>query len=129
LLAAAFALLLLQRRPSGPTKSRNPRPHHPWRPAGALERAEQGRGRQTEGRHAALHACRGIDGHATRPRGPLLQFTELSQEYPELPDPYNNIALLLARAGRLNEALQALQRRCATTQATARRVPIWARCT
>jgi Flp pilus assembly protein TadD len=36
-------------------------------------------------------------------------FAQLSQEYPELPDPYNNIALLHVRAGRLNEALLALQ--------------------
>jgi len=36
-------------------------------------------------------------------------FTQLSQEYPELPDPFNNIALLHVRAGRLAEALQALQ--------------------
>ena len=36
-------------------------------------------------------------------------FTQLTQEYPELPDPYNNIALLHARAGRLEAAQQALQ--------------------
>jgi tetratricopeptide (TPR) repeat protein len=36
-------------------------------------------------------------------------FTELSQTYPELPDPHNNLALLHARAGRLSEALAALQ--------------------
>lgn len=36
-------------------------------------------------------------------------FTELSQLYPELPDPHNNLALLHARAGRLAEALAALQ--------------------
>jgi Flp pilus assembly protein TadD len=36
-------------------------------------------------------------------------FNQLSQEYPELPDPYNNIALLQARAGRLELARQALE--------------------
>jgi Flp pilus assembly protein TadD len=36
-------------------------------------------------------------------------FNQLSQEYPELPDPYNNIALLHARAGRLELARQALE--------------------
>jgi Flp pilus assembly protein TadD len=36
-------------------------------------------------------------------------FTQLTQEYPELPDPYNNIALLHARAGRLEAAQQALE--------------------
>ena len=36
-------------------------------------------------------------------------FVQLTQEYPGLPDPYNNIALLHARAGRLDEARQALE--------------------
>ena len=36
-------------------------------------------------------------------------FTQLSQEFPELPEPYNNIALLLVRAGRLEQARQALE--------------------
>lgn len=39
----------------------------------------------------------------------LTLFTQLSQEYPELPDPQNNIALLHARAGRLEQARQALE--------------------
>jgi Flp pilus assembly protein TadD len=39
----------------------------------------------------------------------LALFTQLAQEYPELPDPQNNIALLQARAGRLELARQALQ--------------------
>ena len=38
----------------------------------------------------------------------LAVFTRLSQDYPELPDPFNNIALLHARAGRLEQARQAL---------------------
>lgn len=36
-------------------------------------------------------------------------FTELSQTYPELPDPMNNIALLQARAGLLEPARQSLE--------------------
>ena len=36
-------------------------------------------------------------------------FVQLTQEFPGLPDPYNNIALLHARAGRLEEARQALE--------------------
>lgn len=36
-------------------------------------------------------------------------FTTLTQQYPELPDPLNNMALLHARAGRLDDARQALQ--------------------
>ena len=35
-------------------------------------------------------------------------FTDLTQEYPELPDPWNDIALLHARAGRLERAREAL---------------------
>jgi Flp pilus assembly protein TadD len=38
----------------------------------------------------------------------LVAFTELTQEYPELPDPYNNVALLHARQGRFEQARQAL---------------------
>lgn len=36
-------------------------------------------------------------------------FTQLSQAYPELPDPMNNIALLQARAGQLEPARQSLE--------------------
>jgi tetratricopeptide (TPR) repeat protein len=39
----------------------------------------------------------------------VVAFTELTQEYPELPDPYNNLALLHARQGRLELARQALE--------------------
>ena len=36
-------------------------------------------------------------------------FETLTQEFPELPEPYNNIALLHARAGRYEAARQALE--------------------
>jgi Flp pilus assembly protein TadD len=36
-------------------------------------------------------------------------FTQLSQEFPELPEPYNNLALLHARGGRLELARQSLE--------------------
>lgn len=36
-------------------------------------------------------------------------FTQLAQEFPELPEPYNNMALLLVRSGRLELARQALE--------------------
>jgi len=39
----------------------------------------------------------------------LAVFTDLSQAYPELPDPMNNIALLQARAGQLEPARQSLE--------------------
>ncbi len=39
----------------------------------------------------------------------LGHFGRMAQDYPELPDPQNNIALLHARAGRLEPARQALE--------------------
>ena len=36
-------------------------------------------------------------------------FTQLAQQFPELPDPLNNIALLEVRAGRLDAALKSLE--------------------
>jgi Flp pilus assembly protein TadD len=39
----------------------------------------------------------------------LQQFRRVAQEHPELAEPHNNIALLQARAGRLDEALASLQ--------------------
>lgn len=39
----------------------------------------------------------------------LAWFERMTQDHPELPDPYNNIALLHVRAGRLESARQALE--------------------
>lgn len=39
----------------------------------------------------------------------LQVFTALTQDYPELPDPYNNLAVLYASRGQLHSALNALQ--------------------
>ncbi len=39
----------------------------------------------------------------------LAAFTRVAQEFPELPEPFNNIALLQVRAGRLELARQALE--------------------
>lgn len=39
----------------------------------------------------------------------LAHFVKMTQDYPELPDPFNNIALLHARGGRLEQARQALE--------------------
>ena len=38
-----------------------------------------------------------------------LAFTQMSQEYPELPEPFNNLALLHVRGGRLELARQSLE--------------------
>jgi tetratricopeptide (TPR) repeat protein len=40
----------------------------------------------------------------------LAHFERMTQDYPELPDPWNNIALLHVRAGQLELALPALER-------------------
>jgi len=39
----------------------------------------------------------------------ITAFTELTQAFPELPEPYNNLAALLAKEGRLPEARAALE--------------------
>jgi tetratricopeptide (TPR) repeat protein len=39
----------------------------------------------------------------------IAAFRELTQQYPELPEPYNNLAALLAKQGRLEEARVALE--------------------
>lgn len=44
-----------------------------------------------------------------RDRDAMQAFTALTEEFPELPDPYNNIALLEVRAGHYELALQALR--------------------
>ena len=50
-------------------------------------------------------------------------FERMTQDFPELPEPYNNLALLHARAGRLDEARIALETalRNDPTQVVARR--------
>lgn len=77
-------------------------------PAAALKRAEAGVAAQP--RDAQLRFVLGValmdlgrDGEA------LAHFSRMAQDYPELPDPHNNIALLHARAGRLEMARQALE--------------------
>ncbi|WP_249931206.1 tetratricopeptide repeat protein, partial [Ramlibacter sp. 2FC] len=39
----------------------------------------------------------------------LATFTRLTEDYPELPEPYNNLAALQAAQGRLDEARQSLE--------------------
>ena len=47
--------------------------------------------------------------HLNRDDEAIAAFTELTQLYPELPEPYNNLATLFARQGRLSEARVALE--------------------
>lgn len=76
--------------------------------AGAIKRNEKAleakpRDAQLRFQHGVLLMDAGRDAAA------LAVFTQMSQDYPELPDPYNNVALLHARAGRLEAALSATQ--------------------
>ena len=51
-------------------------------------------------------------------------FTKLTEEYPELPEPYNNLAVLHASGGQFDKARAALKWRFAPTQATQPRTKI-----
>ena len=76
--------------------------------AGALERAERALAdKPGDAKARFVHGVVLMD--LQRDEEALAVFTLLTQEYPELPDPYNNVALLQARAGRPDLALQALQ--------------------
>ncbi|MDP2007722.1 MAG: tetratricopeptide repeat protein [Rubrivivax sp.] len=75
--------------------------------AAALARAESATAAQP--RDVALRFLHGVVlMDLQRDVDALAHFTAMTQEYPELPDPYNNIALLHVRAGRLEMARQAL---------------------
>jgi tetratricopeptide (TPR) repeat protein len=77
-------------------------------PAAALKRAEAGVAAQP--RDAQLRFLLGVAlMDLGRDADALAHFTRMAQDYPELPDPHNNIALLHARAGRLEMARQALE--------------------
>ena len=76
--------------------------------AGALERADRAL-RDKPGDAKARFVYGVVLMDLQRDEEALAVFTQLTQEYPELPDPYNNVALLQARAGRPDLALQALQ--------------------
>ena len=77
-------------------------------PNGALQLAERAAAANPKDPQARfLHGVVLMD--LQRDDAAMEVFTQLTQEYPELPDPYNNIALLQARAGRLEAARQALE--------------------
>lgn len=77
-------------------------------PAAALRRVDAAIA--TDPRDVQLRFLRGVlllDLH--RDAEALAHFELMSLEFPELPDPFNNLALLHARALRLDEARQALE--------------------
>ncbi len=76
--------------------------------AGALAVVQQALARQPD--NAQLRFMQGVSlMDLGRDSQALAVFRELHQQYPELPDPLNNIALLQARAGQLESARQSLQ--------------------
>jgi Flp pilus assembly protein TadD len=76
--------------------------------AGALQRAEKASAAKP--RDAQARFLLGVVlMDMQRDSQALALFASMAQEYPELPDPHNNMALLHARAGRLEPARQALE--------------------
>jgi tetratricopeptide (TPR) repeat protein len=74
----------------------------------ALQRAEKAAAANPRNAQARfLHGLVLMD--MARDEQALALFTTLAQEYPELPEPPNNIALLHARQGRLELARQSLE--------------------
>ncbi len=77
-------------------------------PAGALTRAESYL--QSNPRDPQMLFLRGVAlQDASRSAEAISAYTALTQAYPELPEPYNNLAVLEAVQGRLDEALSLLQ--------------------
>jgi tetratricopeptide (TPR) repeat protein len=76
--------------------------------AAALERADRALG--ADPRNVPVVFLRGVAlMDLQRNDEALAHFERMSQEYPELPDPWNNIALLQVRSGRLDQARVALE--------------------
>lgn len=65
---------------------------------------------KTNPRDAQAKFKRGaVLAHLNRDDEAIQQFVELTQTYPELPEPYNNLAALYAKEGRYDEARAALE--------------------
>jgi len=74
----------------------------------ALRRIEQAVA--AEPRDVSLRFLHGVVlMDSTRDDQALALFTQMTQDHPDLPDPYNNLGLLHARAGRLDQAMAAVQ--------------------
>jgi Flp pilus assembly protein TadD len=77
-------------------------------PTQALERAD--RALAADPRDVSVAFLRGVAlMDLGRDAEALAHFERVSQEHPQLPDPLNNVALLRARAGRLEAAREALE--------------------
>jgi Flp pilus assembly protein TadD len=75
---------------------------------GALQRAEKAAAAKPRDAHARF-LLGVVLMDMQRDAQAVAVFSALAQEYPELPDPHNNMALLHARAGRLEPARQSLE--------------------
>ena len=74
----------------------------------ALPRIEQFL--QTRPRDAQMRFFKGmIQRESGNPLAALATFTELTQDYPELPEPYNNLAVIYASQNELDKARAALE--------------------
>jgi Flp pilus assembly protein TadD len=76
--------------------------------AGALQRLDQAI--EAQPRDAQLRFLKGVLlAESGRGAEATEVYTRLTQEYPELPEPFNNLAVLQAAAGHLEEARDSLQ--------------------
>jgi len=68
---------------------------------------------------AQMRFMKGVMLSETRPAEAVAIFTRLTQDYPKLPEPYNNLAVLYAAAGQYDKARAALDRALRTSPAYA----------
>ena len=78
------------------------------KPADALAKADQRLAANP--RDPQLRFLRGVaQADAGKPADAIATFTKLTEEYPELPEPYNNLAVLYANQNQLDKARTALE--------------------
>ncbi len=78
------------------------------KPADALAKADQRL--STAPRDPQLRFLRGVaQADAGKQNDAIATFTQLTEEYPELPEPYNNLAVLYAGQNQLDKARAALE--------------------
>ena len=83
----------------------------------ALKRIDAVLGRQPA--DAQMRFMKGVMLSETRPAEAIAIFTRLTQDYPKLPEPYNNLAVLYAAAGQYEKARAALDKAMRTSPAYA----------
>jgi hypothetical protein len=83
----------------------------------ALRRIDTVQGRQP--RDAQMRFMKGVMLSETRPAEAIGIFARLTQDYPNLPEPYNNLAVLYASLGHYEKARSALDKAIRTSPAYA----------